>query len=98
VITVTVPSFAGQLVRAEVERLAEDDFVVIWCDQEAVLALNLSEERLAALIVRCELECLRLGAIGMLEAARRRDGIASLLDDTAPVFSSDRDARTLEVA
>lgn len=82
-------------VEAEVERLAVDNFVVLWCEPDAVRALGLSEQKLAALVVRCQLACLRLLA---LDALRVRDGIASLLDDSAPIFSSDRDSRISEVA
>lgn len=82
-------------IEAEVERLAVDDFVVLWVEPEAVRALGLSEAKLAALVVRCEMECLRLMS---LDALRVRDGIASLIDDSASFRNSDRDSRALEVA
>lgn len=89
VIRVSVPCGLVD-VEAEVERLAVDNFVVLWCEPDAVRALGLSEEKLAALVVRCQLECLRLMT---LDALRVRDGIASLIDDSEPIFSAARDNR-----
>jgi hypothetical protein len=99
VIRVSVPCGLVD-VEAEVERLAADDFVLLWCDPSAVRALGLSDQKLAALMVRCKLECLRIESLqlGTLETLRERDGIASLLDDIAPAHCSDRDSRISEVA
>lgn len=63
--TVRIP-IAGAVVQAEVERLDATDFVILWCDVDQVRSLGLSHERTNELLVRCELECLRLDAVEAL--------------------------------
>jgi hypothetical protein len=95
VIEVAIEVYADdrwQEVNAEVTKLAPDDYVVIWTDLPAVLALGFTGARLYYMTKRCEEQ------YRFLEWEREAEGISDLLDDVAPVTSCDRDNRIAEVA
>lgn len=79
-------------VSAEVTKLGDDDYCVIWTDFEAVRRLGLPGMQLGTLVKRFKAE------FRWLEWEREAEGITSLLDDVASSANSDRDHRPLEVA
>lgn len=79
-------------VSAEVTKLGDDDYCVIWTDFEAVRRLGLPGMQLGTLVKRFKAE------FRWLEWEREAEGITSVLDDVAPTHSHDRDHRALEVA
>lgn len=78
-------------VSAEVTKLGDDDYCVIWADFEAVRRLGLPSMQLGTLVKRFKAE------FRWLEWEREAEGLTSLLDDVAPAHSHDRDHRPLEV-
>lgn len=90
-VTVTIYTCAGASheVRADVEKLGPGQYEVEWCDVAAMRDLCLTPSQTHYLVRRCE------EAYDVVQREREALGIAGLLDDTEPLFSAERDYRTL---